>query len=196
MSTLARLAILLVSMLSLFGGAPTTTGAITWHNTGSTAFTATAGANTLTSTFTPWSCGGATMTGDSPTGSTSSAIYSIRGTMSFSSCSLSGIATGVDCAYTFTGATQTGSQVTGDVDMTCGWYQFNTKICHVAGNVHAIYTNPVAGVGTLTLTTGGKLVMSNPASGTCPLGNGDLAHLSELTIRTTSANPPVITRTA
>ncbi len=197
MSHARRLTIFAIGMLSLLGGAAATAGAVTWHNTGSTAFTATSGAQTLGSTTTSLNCLGATATGDVPVGSTVNTVLRASGTVTYSGCSIAGINTGVDCSYTLTASTQSGSQVTGDVDLTCGWYQFGTRICHAAGSVHAIYTNPVAGVGTLTLTTGGNLIALSPGTGfTCPLGNGDRTHVAETTFRTTSANPPIITRTA
>ncbi len=196
MSRITRLAVLVVGLMSLFGIMSATAGAVTWHNTGSTNFTATTGPGTLSSTSAALNCTGGTGTGDAPTGATVAATYLVRGTVTFSGCSLSGISTGVDCAYTLTGTTQSAGVTTGDADVTCRVYQFNAQVCHIDGSVHGLYTNPTAGVGTLTITTGGALITRNPASGTCPLGNGDRAHLSELTFRTTSATPPVITRTA
>ncbi len=196
MSRITRLAVLVVGLMSLFGIMSATAGAVTWHNTGSTNFTATTGPGTLSSTSAALNCTGGTGTGDAPTGTTIAPQYLVRGTVTFSGCSLSGISTGVDCAYTLTGTTQpVATQVTGDADVTCRVYQFNAQVCHIDGSVHGIYTY-AAGLGTLTITTGGNLITRNPASGSCPLGNGDRAHLSELTFRTTSANPPHITRTA
>jgi len=197
MSKITRLAVLVVGLMSLFGIMSATAGAVTWHNTGSTNFTATAGNGTLSSTGVTLTCTGSDASGDAPTGSTVANIYTVRGTATFTGCLLSNIPTHVHCGYTLTGSTQPSAGVTtGDVDVTCDVSQFGTKICHIAGSDHGIYTNPVSGVGSLTLTTGGNLRTSNPPTGTCPLGNGDLAHLSETTFRTTSASPPVITRTA
>ncbi len=197
MGKLTRLVLFGVGLLSLFGGAAATAGAVTWHNTGSTSFTATTGPQTLSSTSASWNCTGGTLTGDMPLGSIVAATYLSRGTMTYSGCSLSGIATGVDCSYTLTATTQTGSQTTGEADMACGWYQFGSKLCNVAGSMHFAYANPVGGVGTLTLTTGGSLITTQGAPGApCPLGNGDRTHQSVMTLRTTSANPPAITRTA
>ncbi len=195
MGTLTRLIVLAVSVLSLFGGAAATAGAFAWHNTGSTSFTATTGTPTLTSTSARWECTAAHMTGDAPA-ATVGATYFIRGTIGYTGCSFAGVSTGVDCNFTLTLTSQSGSQTTGDADMTCRWYQFAAQLCHLAGSLHAVYTNPVSGVGTLTLTTGGNLIAKNPASGSCPLGNGDRVHQSEMTFRTTSANPPILTRTA
>jgi hypothetical protein len=195
MNRITRLAVLLTGLMSLLGIASATAGAVTWHNSGSTVFTATAGASTLSSTSTGLNCTGATATGTAPAGSIGP-TYSVSGTATFTGCVLLGILTGVDCGYTLTGTTQSGSVTSGAVDVTCGVYQFGTKICHIGGSASGTYTNPVSGVGVLSLATGGNLILSNGTSGTCPLGNGDRGHLSALTFRTTSAVPPVITRTA
>jgi len=198
MSKITRLAVLVVGLMSLFGIMSASAGAVTWDNSGSTTFHATAGTGTLSSTGVTLSCTGATATGDAPTGSTVANVYDVRGTATFTGCLLSGISTGVHCGFTLTGTTQptTAVTTTGDVDVTCDVTQFNTKICHISGSDHFIYTNPVAGVATLTLTTGGNLRTSNPPTGTCPLGNGDLAHLSETTFRTTAGtSAPILHRT-
>ncbi len=195
MATLTRLALLVVGLASLLGIASATAGAVTWHNSGSTAFTATAGSRTLSSTGAALNCASATATGTAPA-LTSGATYAVSGTATLAGCSLAGVATLTECSYTFTATSQSASVTSGTVDLTCGWYQFNSKLCHTGGTVSATYTNPSSGVGVLALATGGSIVTSNGTSGTCPLGNGDRAHLSAMTFRTTSANPPVITRTA
>jgi hypothetical protein len=181
---------------SLFAAMSSTAGAVTWHNSGSTAFTATAGAVTLSSTGANLSCSSATATGTAPA-MTVGAVYSVSGTATFNTCLLSGITTGVDCGYTLTGTTQSGSVTSGPVDVTCGVYQFGTKLCHLEGTVSATYSNPVSGVGVLIWATGGNVVATDASPMVhCPLGNGDRGHLSLWTFRTTSASPPVITRTA
>jgi len=195
MSRIMRFAVLVASLMSLFAVMSSTAGAVTWHNSGSTTFTATAGAGTLSSTGASLACTSASGTGTAPA-STVGVTYSVSGTATFSGCTLSGISTGVDCGYTLTGTSQSGSVTSGTVDVTCGVYQFGTKLCHIGGSVSGTYTNPVSGVGVLNLATGGNLILSNGPTGTCPLGNGDRGHLSALAFRTTSANPPIITRTA
>jgi hypothetical protein len=198
MSKITRLAVLVVGLMSLFGIMSATAGAVTWHNTGATTFTATSGAGTLSSTSAALNCGNATGTGTAAAlfvGTT----YAVSGTATFGSCFLSGITTTVDCGFTLTGTSQPVTRVstTGSVDVTCDVSQFGTKLCHIEGSVHGTYTRTAgAGDGVLTLSTGGSLNTTNPPSGSCPLGNGDRAHLSELTFTTTSANPPVIHRTA
>ena len=195
MSKIVRFAVLVASLMSLFAVMSSTAGAVTWHNSGSTAFTATAGPGTLSSTSASLNCTGASATGTAPA-LTVGATYAVSGTATFTGCSLGGVATGVDCGYTLTGTSQSGSVTSGAVDVTCGVYQFGAKLCHIGGSASGTYTNPVSGVGVLALATGGNLITSNGTSGSCPLGNGDRGHLSAFSFRTTSANPPVITRTA
>jgi hypothetical protein len=197
MSKISRLAVLVVGLVSLFGILSASAGAVTWHNMGSTTFTATAGAGTLSSTGASLGCVTATGTGTAPV-LTVGNVYNVSGTATFNNCVLSGIATGVDCAYTLTGnnldgGNVMGSVVTGSVDVTCGVYQFGTKICHISGSTGGTYTNNVPGV--LTIAASSSLITSNGPTGSCPLGNGDAGALTHLTFTTTSANPPTLTRT-
>ena len=194
MSNLARCVVLVTAVTSLFAVTSSTAGAVTWDNSGNTTFTATSGPSLLSSTGVTLNCSGATATGVAPNNVVGLA-YAVSGTATFSSCTLAGISTGVDCGYTFTGTSQSGSVTSGNVDLTCGVYQFGAKICHIGGSMASSYTNPVGGAGVLTLTTGGTLRSSNPGGFSCLWSPGDLLHMPHLRFRTTSANPPVITRT-
>ena len=197
MSRMTRLAVLALGLVSVLGTLSASAGAVTWDNSGGTAFTATAGAGTLSSTGASLGCLSATGTGTAPV-STVGAFYSVSGTATFNSCVLSGITTSVACGYTLTGTAQDGtgmgSVITGSVDVTCDVTQFSTKLCHIEGSTSGTYTNNVPGV--LTIATSNTLTLTNGGAGTCPLGNGDKGHLTHLTFTTTSANPPTITRTA
>lgn len=195
MGKLARFVVLVTALMSLVGVASSTAGAVTWDNSGSTTFTATAGASTLSSTSAALSCTGATATGTAPN-NVVGLTYSVSGTATFSGCSLGGISTGVDCGYTFTGTSQTSSVTSGSFDLTCGVYQFGAKICHIGGSMPGSYTNPVGGVGVITIPTNALVFVRDATAVRCPLGNGDRGHSSHMTFRTTSATPPVITRTA
>jgi hypothetical protein len=193
MGNLAKFAVLVTTLTSLFAVMSITAGAVTWDNSGSTTFTATAGPSTLSSTGVAVSCSGATATGTAPN-NVVGLTYAVSGTATFGGCLLSGISTSIDCGYAFTGTSQSGAVTSGNVDLTCGIYQFGQKICHLGGAVVGSYTNGTPGV--LTLATGGSLRASNPPTGSCPWSTGDLLHMPHMTFRTTSANPPVITRTA
>jgi hypothetical protein len=130
MSKLSRLAVLVVGLMSLFGVLSSSAGAVSWDNSGATAFTASTGPGTLTSTGVPLSCSGATATGTAPA-TAISLTYFVSGTVTFNGCKLSNIATVVECGYTWTGLTQDGvgmgSIITGSVDVTCDVMQFNTR---------------------------------------------------------------------
>ncbi len=193
MSRTMRFAVLVSSLLSLLATMTSTAGAVTWHNSGSTAFTATTGAGTLSSTSAALNCTSGTQTGTAPA-LTVGVTYAVSGTATFSGCSLGGVATGIDCGFTFTGTSQSGSVTSGTADVTCRVYQFNSQLCHLEGTVSAVYTNGPVGV--FFWATGGNVVSTDTSLGHCPLGHGDRVHLSAWTFRTTSANPPRITRTA
>jgi hypothetical protein len=201
MSRIARFAVLVAALMSLFAVMSSTAGAVTWHNTGNTAFTATGGAGTLSSTGVALNCSGSSATGTAPA-LTVGATLAVSGTVTFSGCLLSGQSVGVDCGYTLTGTSQSGTTTSGTVDATCGVYLATIKICHIAGTVSGSYVNPSgATAGKLSTVTGGTLRTSNGASN-CPLGNGDLSHLSPLNFSVSAGTGgsgtlgPIITRTA
>jgi len=128
----------------------------------------------------------------------------VSGTVTFSGCTLSGQAVAVDCGYTLTGTTQPVTGLTsGNADVTCGVFLAGTKLCHIGGAVPGHYANPVgATAGKLTVTTSSTLTTSNGPVGSCPLGNGDKAHLTQLIFNVsggsggTGTQGPIITRTA
>ncbi len=195
MDRITRAAVLVVALIGALGALSSSAGAVTWHNTGSTAFTATSGPFTFSTTSAGLNCTGSTSTGTAPS-TTVGVTYSMTMTTTFSGCTLGGVTTGWECNERFTMTSQSGGVTSGTLDVTCGIYQYNSKLCHMGGSWPATYTNPVLGVGVLDLVTGGNLFFSNATAGTCPFGNGDRMHASAVTRRTTSANPPVITRTA
>jgi len=206
MGMFTRLVVLTAALLSSSAMLASSAGAVIWHNTGDTAFTALGGVGTLSSTSTPLICTGTgTATGTvaaTPAGVSTWSMAS--GTITLSMCTVSGQSVGVDCGYTLTATSQSGTVTNGTFDATCGVYLANIKICHISGTDSFAYTNPVAPstFGKIQLGTGGTLRVSNGASN-CPMGNGDLGHLSPLTFIISSATGgptphlgPVITRTA
>jgi hypothetical protein len=192
MTRSTRLVVLAIGLVSLLGILSSSAGAVTWHNTGATAFTATAGPGTLTGTGAPLQCTGAT-TADTVPALTVGTVLTISGTATFTGCTLGTTAT-VSCKKKWT-FFNSGPLSVG-VDVSCDIYQFGTKICGVAGSVSGIYTNPTGATpGKLALNTGGSLTLSNGTSGTCPLGPGEASHLSALTFNVSSGSSPIITRT-
>lgn len=203
MSRIARFAVLVVALTSLFAVMSSTAGAVTWHNSGDSTFTATTGPGTLSSTSAGLACPSGTATGTVaatpavvPVGNWSA----VTGTVTWTNCTLGVGGYSVDCAYTLTASTWTaGSPATtgGTADVTCGVYLATSKFCHISGSVTGTYSNPVGTTkGSLAIATGGSLVLANGPAGTCPLGNGDVGHLSASTFTVTSGTGgPVITRT-
>jgi hypothetical protein len=203
MSRFARLAVLAASLLSLFAVLSSTAGAVTWHNTGDTHFAATGGAGTLSSTAVTLGCTGSDVTGR-VTGAEPfvGATLSVDATIGFTGCTLSGQSFGVECGVTFTGTSWTAGApavTSGAVDVTCGFYLSGTKLCHLEGQIPAHYVNASGtAAGRLTVTTG-ALTTTNGSVSSCPMGNGDSAHLTPLTfgvVDTVQPLGPVITRTA
>jgi hypothetical protein len=203
MSKLARFVVLVTALTSLFAVLSSTAGAVTWHNTGNTSFTATAGPGTLSATAASLSCTSADASGTAPA-SFVGATYVVTGTIGFTGCTISGSATNVECSYKLTGISQpTPGITTGGADVTCGVYLIGQEICHISGSVHGHYVNPnPPTAGRLTVTAGLGLRLSNGPTGSCPLGNGDAGSLTHLAFNVTSGTGgtgtlgPIITRTA
>jgi hypothetical protein len=198
MTILQRLTVLAVGVLSLSGALASGAGAVTWHNSGGTTYSATAGPVTLSSTGLALGCTSSTATGTAPA-SLVGAVYASGGTAIFSGCSLAGQSFGVDCAYTQTAAAQDGtgmgSRVTGSIDITCGIYLANTKLCHLEGSASGGtgYLNNSPGVLNGPTTT---LRLTSAGTGSCPLGNNDNGDVTPQVYTVESANSPTLTRTA
>jgi hypothetical protein len=193
-------------VMVVLGTVTSTAGAVTWHNTGDTAFTSSGSAMTLSVTGVSLTCTGASATGTSPSGSTVGVIYSgASGTLTLNGCSLSGLPTSVGCDYTWTLSTDTGGIKEGTADLTCSITQFGTKICHVEGPAPVTHFDPVppSGFEVWIIHDSSGLKTTNGPGGTCPLGAGEPAHITKLTMTTTSATGgptphlgPRFTRTA
>jgi len=206
MSRTMRTIVLATALISVLTGMAASADAVTWHNSGDTSITATGGPGTLSSTGVTASCPSESGSGSAnPTPAVGAVWTAAVGTISFNNCLLAGISTDVECSYALTAQSQTGSTVSGTLDITCGVYQFNTKICHAGGTVQGTYFNPVppSTFARVTSITGGNVTIGNGPTGSCPLGNGDRLHISETTITATNATGgpaphlgPIITRTA
>jgi hypothetical protein len=196
MSRIARFAVLVASLMSLFAIMSATAGAITWDNRGTTNFTATnPSTGTLSSTGVNFVCHNATATGDAPNNVVGN-TYSVTGTVTYTPCFISGIPSSVHCGYTLT-TSSAASPFHGNVDLTCTLVQFGTPICHISGQTTAAYHNPepAGQPGRLTLFHSSTLTIGNHGPSSCILGSDDRATLTAQTFTTTSANPPTIVRT-
>lgn len=193
MSRILRAVVLTTALLGAFASSAS---AITWDNSGDTAFTASGGATTLHFGGVHMPCSGITATGT--TGSTpfSGATWTnaASGTLTFGHCTIAGQTYSIDCTYNASLTGQTGGTSTGSLATTCGLYVFTTKICGISGTIPTHYTNPSGGTpGSFTLTQT-ALTLSNGPVGTCPYGtSGTLTHQT-LTV-TSGTGGPVITRT-
>jgi hypothetical protein len=200
MSRIARLAVMVTALASLLGVMSATAGAVTWHNTGSTAFTATGGPGTLSIGSNNLACTGSSATGAAPALSTTSTIAT--GTIVFSPCNLVGQNTFVHCTYTLTGSTFSGGVTSGAADVTCDARLTAApanSLCHISGSTPGTYTNPSGSTkGRLTISASTSLTVTN-GNVSCPLGTGT-GSLTEQTLNVTNGTPttlgPVINRTA
>ena len=202
MSKITRIVVLATALTSLFGVLSATAGAITWHNTGNTAFTAHGGAMTLSSTGGPLTCVTSTTTGSAPA-AVVGATYTATATVTFDGCRLLSLNAHMHCHVGLTGTTFSAGVTSGSADVTCSVYQAGVNVCHIFGSTAVSYTNPNgATAGRISIPVANTLVTSNPASGTCPLGNGERVSLTAQTITVTSGTGgsgtlgPIINRTA
>jgi hypothetical protein len=201
MSRIARFAVLVTALASLLGIMSSAASAVTWHNTGSTSFTATGGPGTLSRGSVSLACTGSSATGTAPGGSTVATNYTVSGTITFSPCTLSGQNTYVHCTYTLTGTAFAAGVTAGSAGVTCvaRLTATNTALCHIEGSTPGSYTNPSgATAGKVTINASNTLTVTNSSS-PCPLGTGSGA-LTHQTITVTGGSPtslgPVINRTA
>lgn len=210
MSKVARLVVLVAAVASLCGAVSASAEAVTWHNSGATAFTASSGANTLTFTHadgtnSPLPCaGGGTTTGDAPVGSFS-AGYTITGTFTLTPCVLFMGRFFVHCNFQMTAAAYTAGSpavTSGPVDLTCTVKDdkvANVTYCHLEGALPAHYVNPVGATpGRLTFTAGSTVRGTHTSGASCFwLINETSAPVDwfDETMTLSSATGPVLTRT-
>jgi hypothetical protein len=207
MSRITRFAVLITAFASLSAALASTAGAVTWHNTGGTAFHATGGALSLSVTGSGGTnlltCTASTATGVAPGGTTVGATYTIPATLTYSPCTLAGNAAYIHCNSNFTGTFQPAAGITsGNADLTCVMRltASNTALCHLGGTTPFHYTNPSGTTpGRFTLTPSSTLVMSNASGSSCSIFIGSFTsattHSSHQTLALTDGGP-VITRTA
>lgn len=202
MRELMRLVALVMALSAVTSA---TAGAMTWHNSGDTAFTASAG-NGLA--FSGTSGVNVNCLNYGIAGTVAASPYvgftwtALSGTLKPFGCTAPGMTLDVDCGYAFTASSGSGSVISGTVDLTCGIYLFGAKICHLEGAVSALYYDPSGTSAAQLITSTGNLVATS-ATTACPLGAADRITVGGWSFRVTSAlggpSPhlgPVITRTA
>ena len=196
MSKILRVVALTTALLAALAS---TASAVTWHNSGDTAFTATGGATTLHLGGVSIPCAGATASGTTTT-APFTGTTAATGTVNFGHCTMSGITTTLECSYAQTLTSQSGSASSGALDLTCGVWQFNAKLCHIAGSIPDTYTNGGGAPGSFALASS-PLVLGNGPAGTCPFTTAGTLTAQTWTISAATGGPaphngPVFTRTA
>jgi hypothetical protein len=200
MSRIMQFAVLVMALLSLSAVVSSTAGAVTWHNTGNTSFTATGGTATVQSANATIHCNDVRATGASLLVTLENDIAT--GTATFTSCSIpSLVSSGVHmaCNYTLTGISATATVVTGTADFHCVATIPFFPSCTITGSAASTYTNPTASA-TGRLHRAHSSTVTVSGSG-CLLSQGQ-ATLSAQTLTITSATGgtgtlgPKFTRTA
>jgi hypothetical protein len=198
MSRIVRLGVLGCALLSLLAFASGTAGAVTWHNSGTTSYTATGGATTLGVTGTNLICTGSQFTGMVGTSPFVGPTWiAATGTGQFTGCVVGGIPATTSCTYTVTATSWTAGPpavMSGGADITCTSFIFGTLNCITQGTTPGTYTNPTgATAGHGVAPTSSSLRISGP---NCMLGINDSASISTTPLTITSAVGPIIVRTA
>ncbi|WP_445147627.1 hypothetical protein [Baekduia sp. Peel2402] len=205
MSKIARRAVLVAAALSLLAALSSTASAVTWHNTGNTAYTASIGPGTLSASGTSYVCSSGTMTATVTSTPFVGAIWAGEtGTATFTGGPCGSV--NIDCSFKVTAYAWTNivpAVTHAIVDTTCGAYTGGTKVCQIVGTINSIATNPTgATAGTVTSQTGPGLFVTDATPGSCPLGNGVAADLTVMKATITNGSGgggnlgPIITRTA
>ncbi|WP_445150862.1 hypothetical protein [Baekduia sp. Peel2402] len=208
MSRIVRLGVLTAALLSLFAVASSTAGAVTWHNTGDTAFTATSGPTTLTATGTNLTCSNSSWAGTVGAAPFVGVVWTAAtGTGAFTNCVALGIKATTSCTFKVTGTTWTAGPpavMGGNADVTCTSYVGGSLNCITEGSTPGTYTNPSGStMGSGIAPVSNTLKMTNGASA-CMLGHNVQATITAtpLTITAASGGPssphagPIVTRTA
>jgi hypothetical protein len=208
MSRIARFAVLVTALASLMGVVSATAGAVTWHNTGNTAYTATGGPVTMSVGANNLACTASSATGSAPGGSVVGSTYVMGGTITLSPCTLAGQSTYVHCGVTDTLVTYSGGVSSGNEDWTCTvrLAATNTALCHIEGQWPDHYINPVSPARGRWTVTHATLTITHSSGTSCLLipSGATSAPLTmrHFTITITNASGgtgtlgPVINRTA
>ena len=205
MSRIMRAIVFATALMAVVTGFAASANAVTWHNTGDTAFTATGGAFTYSSTGVGLTCTSSDVTGTTGPAPVIGALWSgITITETMTGCRLAGIVSDIHCDHRFTASAWSSSVTSGNLDVTCRQTQGGVVVCILEGVSPTSYTNPSGATpGRFTSNATSTWRSTNPSSGSCPLGNGDAVSLTARTINLTRATGgpapnlgPVVTRTA
>jgi hypothetical protein len=197
MRTILRVALLATAVVAAMAS---NASAITWSNSGDTAFTATGPATTFhfNSGAVHFPCSSAAVSGTAGTGPVSGATWTNAAslTISYPHCTLAGTPYNIQCSASESFDNQTGGVSSGTLATTCDINVFSTKVCGAAGTIANTYTNPSGSTpGRFTLSQT-ALTLSNGPVGSCPFGTGATGQLTHQTFTVNSGTGgPVINRT-
>jgi hypothetical protein len=192
MSKILRVAVLTAALLAAL---TSTAGAVTWHNSGNTAFSASGPPTTLHFGAVHIPCTQTAVTGTaSATPFVGTSWTGISTTATYSDCTLAGSPLSVECTGSETLTGQTGGVSTGSLSSACNIYLANTVICTMNGTTGNTYTNPSGGATGRFTQSQASATLGNGPQGTCPFTSP--ATLTHTTWTVTSGTGgPVITRT-
>jgi hypothetical protein len=203
MSKIARLAVLVAALASLFAVLSSTAGATTFTNSGATSFHGRGFDVRLDVTNGAGGSSGLTCDGVDMTGNVTSGVFTtIAGTITFAPCVLVGLHTKWVCPYTLTPASFAAGVMTGTAAVNCVTTLATgpgTALCNITGSTTVRYTNPTGSTaGRLTLLASHTLSVTNASDASCSAtgvatGTAKVGDLSERTISMTDlANSPAV----
>jgi hypothetical protein len=193
MSKITRITVLAMSLMSLFAVTSSAAGAVTWTNTGQTAFTATAGTVSYSVTATALACSSADASGTTTTPASGIGAAIVSGTIKTTGCRVAIGDLPWHCTYTLTGSTFIAGVTNGNADLTCGIFLSGREACHIEGRTPANYTNGAGGsAGILALPHSSTLIITDGnGGGSCPVGSNERLTLAPVTFRVTSGTGPI-----
>lgn len=204
---MSRLARVMVLVLALVSASVATAEAVTWHNTGDTAFTAFSGQLVWGPSGTAEGSICAPTTSTATVGATpaTATLWSAIAITTTYDCHL-GLGGYVwECSRTFTAQAQSGGTITGIAGTTCVMSGGGMNFCHAQGTQTASYVNPSGATpGRLLIGHANALHATTLSPGIQCLyaGNPPLTmNAQTYTIATATGGPaphlgPIITRTA
>jgi hypothetical protein len=198
----------LALLTAALGATSSSVGAVTWHNSGDTAFTATGPFFQIDATSFGFSLncfGGTTVNATAATGPATGAVWSAMHVRTVSDdCRFVQAPVALSCTSTFTALLQSGTNITGTLDTTCDIFanQGTTLVCHLAGQRPATYRNPTGSAyGSFTVPASSSVIATN-GQAACPFGPNTAVPWTheQWTITAASGGPaphtgPILTRT-
>jgi hypothetical protein len=209
MNRTTRLIVLVTALMSVFAATSSTAGAVTWHNSGDTSFTATGGPTSISGNGKTLSCTSSDVTGTTGTSPFTGAVWTAAasGSAQFTGCSLAGATVAVTCTYTGNAATWAVGPPTvtnGNVGVFCTSTIGGALLCITEGSTAGSYTNPAGTTnGHGTLPASSSVTVTNGPGGSCALGNNSTVSITPMTLTLTAASGgsttphrgPIFTRT-